>query len=297
MAPTRHYRSSSKSAERISVAHSPDSDDYFFFWALRKGLVDSDGLEFLFTAEDTQALNDRALRGNCDVVAVSAGAYHRIADRYLVLPHGASVGRGYGPVVVARRELKESELLRSLVSIPGELTTAAALLRHFLPGLRTMPLPIEPFELVYQELDTGRIDAALLIHEGQLFFGERGYHLVLDLGHLWQETTSLPLPLGINVIRSDLAPQLIARISAAIGRSIAYALDHTDELLPELVELNRSRNSSCNTAEKVKKYLAHYANEDSRAMKPDTIRGLDAITRIVAPDWKGILRVAPNDNL
>ena len=269
----------------ISVAHSPDTDDHFLFWAAQQEKIALDNLKFSYTALDTQALNHAALFGQFDVIAISVGAYPAVADSYLILQHGASIGRNYGPVIAAKQHLQLEELNELRVAIPGASTTAARILKLVAPGAKTVEIPIEPFDLVYHALDRKEVDAAVLIHEGQLMYTARGLVKVADLGELWHQRTGLPLPLGVNVIRRALGPTLIKRISNVLSESIAYALDHTDEVLSYLIGQNRERASSLHSEVEVKKYLSMYANGDTRNLPKDCIEAIDKLigTELATP--------------
>lgn len=258
----------------ITVAHSPDTDDFFLFWAIVGGHVDCEGLEFSFRQFDTATLNELAIEEKFDVVAVSAAAYQHLAGKYLILPHGASVGRDYGPVVVSMKELSLDDLNRSTVAIPGATTTSAAVFKKIAPQATCVEVPIEPFRLVFDYLQRGEVDAALLIHEGQISYRARGLRQVVDIGHWWQEQFGLPLPLGINVIRRSLGEEKIARVSRVLSRSIAYGLAHREQVLSELIELNNSREADLTSAAGISEYLQRYANSDTALMGKDCIEAL-----------------------
>ena len=213
---------------RIRVGHSADPDDAFMFWALEAGRVDARGLQLEQVVSDIQTLNEWATEGRLEVTAISLGAYPQVADRYLLLPHGASMGTGYGPVVVAREPLDLAALRELEVVVPGRLTTAYVVLRLALgPDVRVRELP---FDRILDEVLSGGADAGLVIHEGQLTYGASGLHKVLDLGAWWFEETGLPLPLGVNVARRDLGGRL-GDVSDVLGEAIRYGLDHREEAL------------------------------------------------------------------
>jgi 1,4-dihydroxy-6-naphthoate synthase len=260
----------------ISLAYSVDADDAFMFHALRTGEVDSRGLEFTHRRGDTSELNALALAGEIDVVAISAGAFPGVAAKYLLLPHGASVGRGFGPVLVAREPMALSDLAGRRVGIPGPSTTAWLVLRQMQPGLLPVVVPIAPFGRIFECLDAGTIDAALLIHEGRLIYESRGYVRVAELGEWWQAETGLPLPLGVNVIRRGLGPERIAVVSAVLRDAIAYALDHRDEVIRAIAAEKRGEAALAETA-LLDRYLAMYANEDTRAMASDARRAIEVL--------------------
>jgi 1,4-dihydroxy-6-naphthoate synthase len=258
------------------LAYSVDADDAFMFHALRGGLVDLRGLEFTHRRADTAQLNQLAADGETDVVAISAGAYPAAASRYLLLPHGASVGRGFGPVLVARRPMALSDLSGLRVGIPGLSTTAWLVLRLMQSGLQPVVVPIAPFSRIFECLDDGSIDAALLIHEGRLLFQQRGYACIADVGAWWQEATGLPLPLGVNVIRRDLGPERIALVSTVLRESIGYALDHRDQLIAVLAREDRGEAALADPL-LIDRYLGMYANQDTRAMAPDVRRATQVL--------------------
>jgi 1,4-dihydroxy-6-naphthoate synthase len=260
----------------ISLAYSVDADDAFMFHALRAGDVDTRGLAFTHRRGDTSELNALALAGEIDVVAISAGAYPAVAGKYLLLPHGASVGRGFGPVLVARQPMALAELAGRRVGIPGLSTTAWLVLRQMQPGLLPVVVPIAPFGRIFECLDAGSIDAALLIHEGRLIYQSRGYARIAEIGQWWQATTGLPLPLGVNVIRRGLGAETIAAVSAVLRDSIAYALDHRDEVIRVLAAEKRGEPALAETA-LLDRYLGMYANQDTRAMAPDVRRAIEVL--------------------
>ena len=260
----------------ISLAYSVDADDAFMFHALRAGGVDTRGLSFTHQRGDTSELNALAGAGEIDVLAISAGAYPGVAGKYLILPHGASVGRGFGPVVVARQPMALADLAGRRVGIPGLSTTAWLVLRQMQSGLLPVVVPIVPFGRIFECLDAGTIDAALLIHEGRLIYQSRGYARIAELGEWWQAETGLPLPLGVNVIRRGLGAETIARVSAVLRDAIAYALDHRDEVLRVLAAEKRGEAVLAQTA-LLDRYLAMYANDDTRAMAPDARRAIEVL--------------------
>jgi 1,4-dihydroxy-6-naphthoate synthase len=221
----------------IRVAHSPDSDDAFMFYALATGQIDTGDLEFVHELQDIETLNRRALAGELEVTAVSIHAYAYLADRYALLPHGASMGEGYGPRLVARSPMSPEHIKDVRVAVPGTLTSAYLALKLFVPDVRT---EVVPFDRIIEHVLEGRSDAGLLIHEGQLTYGGEGLHLVVDLGEWWsRETGGLPLPLGGNVIRRDLGPELIQRVSSLLHQSIAYSLAHRADALAHAGQYGR----------------------------------------------------------
>jgi 1,4-dihydroxy-6-naphthoate synthase len=260
----------------ISLAYSVDADDAFMFHALRLGGIDMRGLSFSHRRVDTSTLNALAVVGEVDVVAISVGAYPAVAKDYLLLPHGASVGRGFGPVLVARQPMALGDLAGKKVGIPGLSTTAWLVLRQMQPDLAPVIVPIAPFSRIFDCLDAGTIDAALLIHEGRLLYQDRGYTCVAELGEWWQAETGLPLPLGVNVIRRGLGAERIALVSAVLREAIDYALEHREAIIPVLAAEDRGEAALGNTA-LLDRYLGMYANEDTRAMAPDVRHAIEVL--------------------
>ena len=260
----------------ISLAYSVDADDAFMFHALATGAVDARGLTFSHRRGDTAWLNGLAEAGSTDVVAISAGAYARVADKYLLLPHGASVGRGFGPVVVAKRPMTLAELAGLRVAIPGLSTTAFLVLRLMQPAVLPVVVPIAPFSRVFEALDRGEVDAALLIHEGRLLFESRGCVAVAELGEWWLRETGLPLPLVVNVIRRALGAQTIALVSDVLRAAISYALDHRDEVIRAIASEKRG-DAALSESGLLDRYLGMYANDDTRTMAPDVRQAIDVL--------------------
>ena len=211
---------------KIHIAHSPDSDDAFMFYGLASGLVPSQGFELEHVLSDIETLNRAAFEGKYEITAVSFHAYAHLTDRYILLPHGASMGDNYGPIVVARTD-GPSSLTGVRVAVPGELTTAFLTLRLFDPSVEWV---VMPFDEIQDKVRDGEVAAGLLIHEGQLTYQDEGLKKVVDLGEWWAERTKgLPLPLGGNVIRRDLGAPTISTLSRLLHDSIAYALEHRAE--------------------------------------------------------------------
>ncbi len=213
---------------RIRIAHSPDSDDAFMFYALTQGILDTSGLVIEHQLADIETLNLAAREGTYEISALSIHAYAHLADRYMLMPSGASFGDDYGPVVVARQPIDREALAGRVTAIPGEWTTAALALRLWQPAARTV---VVPFDEIFDAVEAGRADAGVVIHEGQLTFERRGFAAVVDLGKWWHAETGGPLPLGGNGIRRDLDPALRRRLCRLLTDSIAWALDHRDEAL------------------------------------------------------------------
>ncbi|HZB45763.1 MAG TPA: MqnA/MqnD/SBP family protein [Pyrinomonadaceae bacterium] len=220
----------------ITVAHSPDSDDAFMFYGLATGKIDTGDLRFEHVLEDIQTLNEKATRGVYDVTAISFHAYAYLADKYVLLPHGASIGDGYGPIVVAREPHAVEDLPRLKIAVPGKLTSAFLALRILCPEFE---YEVVPFDRIIDAVREGRADAGLLIHEGQLFYQNLGLHKVVDLGEWWKAWTDLPLPMGGNVIRRELGGETIRRVSAHLHESIRYSLEHRQDALDYAMQFAR----------------------------------------------------------
>jgi 1,4-dihydroxy-6-naphthoate synthase len=247
MAPT------TSAARVIHVAHSPDSDDAFMFYALAEGKIDTEGLSYVHELQDIESLNQRALRGELEVTAVSIHAYAYLADRYALLPHGSSMGDGYGPRLVAREATSRDALRGRRIAIPGPMTTAYLALRLYLPEFEAVPVP---FDQIEEAVMSGKVDAGLLIHEGQLTFADQGLHMIVDLGEWWFRQTGLPLPLGGNVIRKDLGDDLVLKISRHLRASIAYALAHRNDALDHAMRYARGLDRS-----KADTFVGMYVND------------------------------------
>ncbi len=221
----------------IRVGHSPDPDDAFMFYGLASGNVKLDGIRIEHLLEDIQSLNVRAQRAELEVTAISAHAFPSVSDKYWIMRTGASMGEGYGPVIISRKYRTLQELRGKTVGTPGPLTTATLLFKIFTDGIRNVDMP---FDAIMKAVDEGTVDAGLLIHEGQITYQALGYHNVLDFGKLWQEKTAgLPLPLGLDLVRKDLGEQLARRLSSGLTDSIAYGYAHQDESIPYAMQWGR----------------------------------------------------------
>lgn len=225
------------SLKTIRVGHSPDPDDAFMFYAIARGRVPTEPFCFKDVVEDIESLNQRALKAELEVTAISAHALARVWDRYALMRCGASMGDRYGPVLVSTRPLQPGSLNGQRVAVPGELTTAALVLKLFKPGLKQV---VVPFDEIPAAVKRGAVDLGLVIHESQVTYKSEGLHKVMDLGEWWaQETEGLPLPLGVDVIRKDLGPSAMREIALILKESIAYALDHRDEALEYALQFAR----------------------------------------------------------
>jgi 1,4-dihydroxy-6-naphthoate synthase len=255
----------------ITLAHSPDSDDAFMFYGLARGAVDTEGLSFSHELSDIESLNRRAMAGELDVTAVSFHAYAFVANRYVLLPHGASFGDGYGPVVVARDPVSREQIMSGdvVVASPGRWTTAALALSLWAPGAKTIAVS---FDQIQEKVAAGEIPAGVLIHEGQLTFGDDGLREVVDLGRWWKAETGLPLPLGGNVVRRDLGAEQIGRISRALGRSIEYGLSHRSDALDHALQYARGLDRP-----RADRFVGMYVNEWTRGYGPEGRRAVQLL--------------------
>ena len=270
----------------LRVSCSPDADDLFMFRALMDGLVDPGPFRWTIDTADTEALNQLASGDGPEVCAVSVGHYPAIADRYQLLPHGGSVGDGYGPVVVAKRPMALDELEGARVAIPGEHTTAWLVTRLIVRGLQPVVVPITPYERIFEALDAGEVDAGLIIHEGRLTYGDHGCHRIVDIGQWWKEHTGLPLPLGANVVRRDLGTERITELSEVIRRSIGHALEHRDEAIGWL----QARGGALKSVEQLSRYLDMYANAETLGY---TDRAREGMARLYDEAWRAGLLERP----
>jgi 1,4-dihydroxy-6-naphthoate synthase len=263
----------------IRVGHSPDPDDAFMFYALAHGKLDTGDLEFRHELQDIETLNQRALRGELEVSAVSLHAYAYLADRYALLSSGCSMGDRYGPMLVAREPLRTADLAGQTLAVPGKLTTAYLALHLLLEeaGLlapeRAPRLEVMPFDRILSAVASGACTAGLIIHEGQLTYARQGLHLVADLGIWWQERTGLPLPLGGNVVRRDLGQETMRQIGRLLRQSIRYALEHRDEALDYALRFGRDLDRSL-----ADRFVAMYVNDWTLDYGP---RGREAVRRLL----------------
>jgi 1,4-dihydroxy-6-naphthoate synthase len=238
---------------RIRIGHSPDPDDAFMYWALTTDLIDTRGHEFEQVLGDIQTLNQWARAGRLEVTALSLAAYPFVQEDYALLPHGASIGSGYGPIVVAREELSLSDLAETEIVVPGAMTTAFLTLRLVLDDFRYRELP---FDEIPDAVASGRADAGLLIHEGQLTFEDFGLVRVLDLGEWWLLETGLPLPLGVNVVRRDLGEDVLHDVSEVLRDAIECGLHHRAEALEYALAFGRGIDAAV-----ADRFVSMYVNE------------------------------------
>lgn len=264
----------------ITLAHSPDSDDAFMFYGLATHKIETGHIEFQHVLKDIQTLNEEARKGTYDVTAISFHAYAYIADKYALLPHGASIGDNYGPVVVANEELDPSELSKATIAVPGTLTSAFLALSIHTPKFK---YEVVPFDEITSAVTEGRCDAGLLIHEGQLFYHSLGLHKVIDLGEWWHEHTGgLPLPMGGNAIRRELGEETIREVSDLLRESIRYSLDNREDALAYAMQFAREMDP--NLADR---FVAMWVNELTLDY---TERGREAVRRLLTEGYeRGII--------
>ena len=260
----------------IRLGHSPDPDDAFMFWALAAERIDLRGFEFEHVLRDIQTLNEWALEGRLETTAISLHAYPYVQDRYAVLPHGASMGSGYGPIVVARERMTTEQLRAVEVVVPGRMTTAFLVLRLYLGDFRFREVP---FDEILEEVKSGRADAGLLIHEGQLTYQAEGLEKVVDLGEWWLLETGLPLPLGINVARRNLGPEVLHDLSEVLRDSIQAGLDNRGEAMEYALGFGRGLDT-----ELADRFVGMYVNdytcdygEEGRAAVAELLRRGDEL--------------------
>jgi 1,4-dihydroxy-6-naphthoate synthase len=266
--------------QTIRVGHSPDSDDAFMFYALAHDRLDTGGLRFVHQLEDIETLNRRALVGELEVSAVSIHAYAHIADKYALLASGSSMGDRYGPKLITREPATLGDLKGRTIAIPGTMTTAYLTLQLCLG--KDVPVTVLPFDQILPAVLDGRADVGLIIHEGQLYYPDKGLHQVVDLGEWWFEQTGLPLPLGGNVVRRDLGIETVEKIARLLKESIQYALDHRAEALEYALTYARDLDPAL-----ADRFVGMYVNEWTLDYGP---RGREAVRALLsAADKAGLL--------
>lgn len=268
-----------RSAEVFTLGHSPDPDDAFMFYAMAANKIDLRGYRFEHRLEDIQTLNDRAVRGELHISAISIHAYAHVADKYALLPCGASMGDGYGPLVISRADAQSSteiqaprdRLSRGRIAVPGRMTSAYLALQLYLGEFDHV---VVPFDAIFETVKNGRADFGLIIHEGQLTYGRAGFSKIVDLGEWWKNETSLPLPLGGNVIRKDVPKQVQREIAEIIRESIDYGLAHRTQAVQHSMPYARDMDTSL-----AGKFIGMYVNDYTRDYGET---GRKAITRFLA---------------
>jgi 1,4-dihydroxy-6-naphthoate synthase len=261
--------------DTITLAHSPDSDDAFMFYGLATNKLDTGNLHFKHLLKDIQTLNEEAMRGTYDVTAISFHAYAYVADKYALLPHGASIGDNYGPIVVSREPATPDDIPNLKIAIPGKLTSAFLALRIFNSDFQ---YEVVPFDKIIDAVLDGTCDAGLLIHEGQLFYQSKGLHKVLDLGEWWHERHGLPLPMGGNVIRRELGADRIKEVSKLLRESINYSLTHREDALQYALQFARDMDPAL-----ADRFVGMWVNELTLDY---TERGSEAVRQLLDEGYK-----------
>jgi 1,4-dihydroxy-6-naphthoate synthase len=263
----------------ITLAHSPDSDDAFMFYGLATHKLDTGSLNFQHLLKDIQTLNEEATRGTYDVTAISFHAYAYVADKYALLPHGASIGDNYGPIVVSREPALPEEIANLKIAIPGTMTSAFLALRLFNSDFK---YEVVPFDKIIDAVLDGTCDAGLLIHEGQLFYHRKGLHKMLDLGEWWYERHGLPLPMGGNAIKRDLGTELTKEVSSLLRESIRYSLNHREDALQYAMQFARDMDTAL-----ADRFVGMWVNDLTLDY---TDRGREAVRRLLEEGFeKGII--------
>ncbi len=276
---------SDAAATTIRVGHSPDSDDAFMFYALTHDKIETGGLKFVHQLEDIETLNRRALSGELEVSAVSIHAFAYLADKYALLASGSSMGDRYGPTLVTREAMTLDDLKGRTIAIPGKLTTAYLTMQLCLG--KDTPVVVMPFDEILPAVAEGKVEAGLLIHEGQLYYGDRGLHQVVDLGEWWFQQTGLPLPLGGNVVRRDLGTEMVEKIARMLKESIQYALDHRAEALEYALRYARDLEPAL-----ADRFVGMYVNDWTIDYGP---RGREAVRTLLARGAEAGLVPGPLD--
>jgi 1,4-dihydroxy-6-naphthoate synthase len=284
---------------KIRLGHSPDSDDAFMFWGLASGEVKTD-LEFEHILRDIQTLNEWALEGRLESSAVSVHTFAHVADKYALLRHGGSFGDGYGPMIVAKRALSDEELRETLIAVPGRLTSAFLELNLFYAdrfgegdaepepfaygGVQleqavhpALKYEVVPFDEIIPAIQDGRFEAGLIIHEGQLTYAQEGLTLIADMGQWWREKTGLPLPLGVNVVRKDLGPEIVREVSRCMRESIDAGLGHRETALEYALQF--ARGMDVDTSDE---FVGMYVNERTRDMGDEGVRAIRLLLELGA---------------
>jgi len=266
----------------IKLAHSPDSDDAFMFYALATHKLSTPGYKYTHVLSDIQSLNEAALAETYDVTAISFAAYPELREKYILLDCGASFGENYGPIVVATESLKPQELAGKRIAVPGLKTTAYLTLKLYEPHFEPV---VMPFDKIIEAVQNELVEAGLLIHEGQLFFPKKGLHRVVDLGIWWHEQTGLPLPLGGNAVRRALGPELGRHIAKTIRDSVSYGLEHREEALNYAMQFAREMDT-----ELADKFVSMYVNKWTLGYGE---RGKQAVIELIVRGTRAGLLPAP----
>jgi 1,4-dihydroxy-6-naphthoate synthase len=284
MSATQTASKTEKEPVEIKLAHSPDSDDAFMFYALATHKLATPGYKYTHVLSDIQTLNEAALTETYDVTAVSFAAYPSLRDKYVLLDCGASFGEGYGPIVVSKTHMKKEDLAGKRIGVPGLQTTAFLTLKLYEPNFEPVVIP---FDKIIDAVQNGVVEAGLLIHEGQLFFPQLGLHRIIDLGIWWQEQTDLPLPLGGNAVRRALGPQLGRKVAKVIRDSVSYGLEHREEALNYAMQFARDMDT-----ELADKFVGMYVNKWTLGYGD---RGKKAVSELIARGTAAGLLPGPPD--
>jgi 1,4-dihydroxy-6-naphthoate synthase len=271
----------------LRIGHSPDPDDAFMFCALSRGAVRIRDFRIEHALDDIETLNHRALAGELEVTAVSAHAYLDLAEKYWILATGASMGEGYGPVVIAKTPMKPEELRGRRVAIPGEKTTAALLAKIYLPPFEPV---VRPFDKIFETVARDEAVAGVLIHEGQLTYQKEGFHKVVDFGERWEKETGLPLPLGLDVVRKDLGRDLAREINGALRKSIEWAYQNEDEALTYALQFGRGLQRELG-----RRFVKMYVSDLTKDMGEPGKKALEEL--FSRAEAAGVVRKAPDIEL
>jgi 1,4-dihydroxy-6-naphthoate synthase len=275
------------SKQDITVAHSPDSDDAFMFYALARGKVGSPTLQFRHHLSDIETLNRQAMEGKWDVTAVSFHAFPYLTEIYELMPCGGSLGDGYGPIIVTRQELSKDALRGKKIAVPGKLTTSYLVMKLYEPDFEEL---VVPFDKIMDAVQEGRVDAGLLIHEGQLTYGSAGLHCAVDLGQWWKEQFGLPLPLGANAIRKSLPQSVREEATTMLRDSVRYALGHRSEAMAYALEFARDMETAL-----ADRFVGMYVNDYTLDYGP---KGREAIRLLFRLGYeKGLYAEKPPEDL
>ena len=267
----------------IRIGHSPDADDAFMYYAIAHGKVPVGDYEVQHVLEDIESLNKRALSGELEGTAISAGAYPQVADKYRIMSVGSSIGRNYGPMVVARSDRADASIQGARIAIPGAYTTAYLLLRLYADGFE--PVQID-FDKIMPAVLAGEVHAGLLIHEGQVTYSDVGLVKLLDLGEAWGQDTGLPIPLGLDMARRDLGEEVAALMAQSLRDSIRYAFEHEDEALDYAIQFSRGiERETC------RRFVRMYVNDDTLDMGEEGKRALETLYSRAAE--RGIIEAVP----
>ena len=272
----------------ITIGHSPDPDDAFMFYGLSSGKVKLDGVTIKHMLEDIQSLNVRAMNAELEVTAISAHAYPYVAGNYWIMATGASMGEGYGPVIVSKKYRTLEELKGKTVATPGKLTTATLLFRTFTDGISNVDIP---FDMIMEKVTSGEFDAGVLIHEGQLTYKAEGFNKILDFGEFWEKKSNgLPLPLGLDVVRKNLGEDLAKRLSSGLKQSIHYGYTHQRESIPYALQWGRGINQQLG-----EKFVKMYVSELTVDMGEKGKKALELLYKFGAE--KGLIPAVPEIQL